>query len=698
MSGYIPANTYDPAPPEYDNNGYPLQQFPQPQHHQQQQQQQYHPGGTPYTPPAWSATTGFGYTGVGTSDQEALLKDQKLYQSTPSLSQTPTTPQTPYPGHPEHRESTLFHAPVNHALRHRYRKIKQFRRLFFRVITRWITSCVFSGAIIALLIYYASLGVLDKGQKYMFNALYLGASLLLALNIVASFKGMAGLFRWKVLASVSYGGHSAKELDLILGMSSYGTSTKLLKHWIGKSKYFILLLLWVILGVGAQVVLSLLGLTFSHESDGAQKTSPGTVNASDLNAFHISNNPVDIHWPWFHEQNYRSHLYGDISQVLGQMDDGGSIPIELDESMVDIIYMNTTNSFKYYFKEYNYQLHGKTLTAKTNRYVTVSAKCVWSSIVRGQEGGTNETVIININGSNTKSEEHNWANSNSGRLYFNPNVHANETERALLANESYTIDPNQFLCGPRCGLTYVYRFLHNDELNQNPLPPGDFFNCSTTISTVHNASLQQHILPDPVAVRAASSIGSNSIWTPYPEKKMAYQLDVFSSASPWDNWYNLTGESAAFSAEYNLARFAIGSIAVLDVNNPRIEIPGNRPWIGVFLQVKWRWVWVIIGSLLVSQLLLGIGTVIVANTVFCKDESFLSTARLLRPLMLRLGESGCAATGNEIAGLFGNTHLRYGVRRDAQGRNHLDVLLDTPVVEEGGWVNKGVGWPRGYYE
>ncbi|KAF8536250.1 hypothetical protein BDD12DRAFT_851796 [Trichophaea hybrida] len=692
MSGYIPANTYDPAPPEYDNNGYPLQQFPHPQQHQQQ----HHPGGAPYTPPAWSATTGFGYTGAGASDQEALLMDQKLYQSTPSLSQTPTTPQTPYLGRPE---STLFQAPVNHALRHRYRKIKQFRRLFFQVIKRWITSCVFSGAIIALLKYYVSLGVLDKGQKYMFNALYLGASLLLALNIVASFKGMAGIFRWKVLASVSYGGHSAKELDLILGMSSYGTSTKLLKHWIGKPKYFILLLLWVILGVGAQVVLSLLGLTFSHESDGAQKTSPGIVNASDLNAFYITSDPVDKQRPWFYEQNYRSHLYGDISQVLGQMDDGGSIPIELDESMVDIIYMNTTNSFKYYFNEYNYQLHGKTLKAKTDRYVTVSAKCVWSSIVQGQEGGTNETVII-YNGSSTTSEEHIWANSNSGRgttLYFNPNVHANETEFAILANETY-IDPNQYLCGPRCGLTYVYRFLHNDELNQNPLPPGDFFNCSTTISTVYNSSLQQHTLPDSVAVRAAASIGSNAIWTPYPDEGMAYQLDVFSSASPWDNWYNLTGESAASSAEYNVARFAIGSIAVLDVNNPRIEITGNLPWIGVFLQVKWQWVWVTLGYLLGSQLLIGIGTVIVANTVFCKDESFLSTARLLRPLMLRLGESGCAATGDEIAGLFGNTHLRYGVRRDAQGRNNLDVLLDTPVVEEGGRVSKGMGFPKGYYE
>jgi len=185
MSGYVPANTYDPAPPEYDNNGYPLQQ---------RFQQQYPVSGAPYSPPAWNAT-GYGYSGG--ADQEALLKDQKLYQGTPPLgAQTPTTPPTPFPtipgtegrpAQPEHRGSTLYRAPVNHTLRHRFRQIKQFRRLLTRVVSRLLISCLFSAAIVLLLKYYESLGVLNKKQKYMFNALYLGASLLLALNIVVCF-------------------------------------------------------------------------------------------------------------------------------------------------------------------------------------------------------------------------------------------------------------------------------------------------------------------------------------------------------------------------------------------------------------------------------------------------------------------------------------------------------------------------------
>jgi hypothetical protein len=60
---------------------------------------------------------------------------------------------------------------------------------------------------------------------------------------------MALIFRWRVLAGTSYGGHSATELDLILGMSSYGTSTRLLKHWVRKPKYFLLMGSWILLGI-----------------------------------------------------------------------------------------------------------------------------------------------------------------------------------------------------------------------------------------------------------------------------------------------------------------------------------------------------------------------------------------------------------------------------------------------------------------
>lgn len=237
------------------------------------------------------------------------------------------------------------------------------------------------------------------------------------------------------------------------------------------------------------------------------------------------------------------------------------------------------------------------------------------------------------------------------------------------------------------------------------MPNGDYYRCETTISPVQGATAPVHSMSDSVAQRSACAIGSSSVWTPYPEKDMAFQTSVYSSASRWDYWLDLNGTSATEVAAFNVGRFAIGSIATLDTLNPRVEIQGQRPWVGVFLQVKWTWVWVTIGFLLGGQIVVGMATIIAANNVFCKDSSFLSTARLLRPLVKRMGETGCAATGDEIAALFHNTHMRYGVRRGTDGTNHLDVLLDNPSYSSttaydpvSGAEIKFKKFPGGYYE
>lgn len=542
---------------------------------------------------------------------------------------------------------------------------------------------------------YESMDILNANEKHMFNALYLGVSLLLALNMVASFKTMADLFRWKVLASTTYGGHSAKELDLILGLSSYGTATILLKHWLRKPRYFFLLLFWIMLGIMAQAGLAMLGLTFNHDSEGAQKTSPGIVNATLLDSFHKTSPAI----PMYFEQNYLAHLYGDMSYNMREHSEGEPLPPNVDPGLIDIIYVNATNEFKYYFKEFAWRPHGEPRWARTKRYVTVSPKCSWSPIIKGQKGDGAVVIDLDGDGSGIHPTEHSWITGLTGQsttLYANPSINANETENMLL-NATLGIDIStgkfQPTCGSRCGLTLVYRFIREMELVRNPLPFGDFFNCKTTISTVQNALQPQHHLADKLAVRIASAAGSNAIWIFDPN--FTLQQTSYNSASRWDNWQGLSGKEATERAEYLVGRFAAGTIAMLDNNNPREEIPGQRPWEGVFLRVKWLYVWITFGILLGGQLLIGLVTMIKANTVFCKDSSFLSTARLLRPLVDRMGESGCAATGNEIAELFENTHMRYGVRRDG-GYNRLDILMDITKVE--GKFQGGVGFPRGYYE
>jgi hypothetical protein len=187
MSSYFPATAYEPVP-EYDHNGYPLQP---------QQSYSYEAGGTAgaqyASPPTWSQHTSYlSQTSTSYEDHEALLKQQQQQQQqqqqyTPQplqQSSQPETPQSAHPDAPTHRESLLFQPPVNHQLRHQYRKTKQFRRMFTRIMGRWLLSVAFAGAIVGIFILYERMGIQNANEKHMFNALYLGVSLLMALNMV----------------------------------------------------------------------------------------------------------------------------------------------------------------------------------------------------------------------------------------------------------------------------------------------------------------------------------------------------------------------------------------------------------------------------------------------------------------------------------------------------------------------------------
>jgi uncharacterized membrane protein YraQ (UPF0718 family) len=104
-------------------------------------------------------------------DHERLLKQQQQ-------------PSTPVIAQPAHRASLMYHPPVNHQLRHKHRKTKQFRQIFARIMGRWLLSGLFAAAIVGIFIMYEIMGVLNSHEKHMFNALYLGVSLLMGLNVV----------------------------------------------------------------------------------------------------------------------------------------------------------------------------------------------------------------------------------------------------------------------------------------------------------------------------------------------------------------------------------------------------------------------------------------------------------------------------------------------------------------------------------
>jgi hypothetical protein len=105
--------------------------------------------------------------------------------------------------------------------------------------------------------------------------------------------------------------------------------------------------------------------------------------------------------------------------------------------------------------------------------------------------------------------------------------------------------------------------------------------------------------------------------------------------------------------------------------------------------VNWTYVWLDLGFLLGFHFALAVITVFSANSVFQKDDSELATARLLRPIVDRLGGAGSGASGEEIAASL-NTKMTYGVRSNATGDvHHLDIGDDLETLKV---------FPKGYYD
>jgi hypothetical protein len=115
----------------------------------------------------------------------------------------------------------------------------------------------------------------------------------------------------------------------------------------------------------------------------------------------------------------------------------------------------------------------------------------------------------------------------SSSVYVNPYAKLNDTERIALGN--FTWDDKKYYCGPRCGYTLIYRFLHREEdWSLTKRPHGDFWNCTTEVSKMQNIrDPRWHNLSDNVAARAASSMGSSALPNFLGSEGMVYHTATY---------------------------------------------------------------------------------------------------------------------------------------------------------------------------
>lgn len=90
------------------------------------------------------------------------------------------------------------------------------------------------------------------------------------------------------------------------------------------------------------MILALLGLCYSHESDGAITTVPGLVNVTKLNVVACPPGKPGGCLPDSAEQNYRANLFGIMSE--GKVQWISKLPVTGDP---DLIHNWATNTWMY---------------------------------------------------------------------------------------------------------------------------------------------------------------------------------------------------------------------------------------------------------------------------------------------------------------------------------------------------------------
>ncbi|KAI5808030.1 hypothetical protein DFH27DRAFT_293035 [Peziza echinospora] len=541
-------------------------------------------------------------------------------------------------------------------LARRYSRKHQFFHLLEKIAVRLLWSILLSGAMIGTFKYFEGVKVLSDTEKNVFNMLSTGIYLTIGLNLAGAFKGMATMLRWKLLARKP---HNLKEVDLILGLNSLIKVARLGLNALGFGKplVFISCLIWILINCVARVSVALTGLTYSYDSAGAITTELGIVHVSEKTRFwplgKITDNPPE---PGAEFQT--AHFFGEYSALMADSSTEDDLH---GERMID--WNNQTMEWEYTFREWNPD-HPKLVT-KSDRKITAKATCDRYDMIEGQDGTKKDVKYYNATDHTVYDLQDIVVRGPGATVWANPRADIND-------NPIWSCN-----IGPRCTVLASFQYIDPAKETGN----GTLYRCAVNVGTVTNVKFPEHMIDDRMAWIAAGSIGLDG----FSDDPQDWLYQRYFLGTPF-------GRRAASDPEFMaklVSRFAIGTIATLDNDNPRVELVGNRPWAGVLFKVNWPQLYLILGGICIVQVVLGLIAVIWSNTVFVKDDSYLSTARLLRPLVERLGDSGCALTGKEIAATL-KTVMVYGVRTDSSGkRHHLDMGTDIVPISK---------FPLGWYD
>ncbi|KAI4946130.1 hypothetical protein J4E91_007573 [Alternaria rosae] len=501
--------------------------------------------------------------------------------------------------------------------------------------------------------------VLSKIDIRIFNSLTLGLSLCLGLNILASLKHYASVFRWSFLTRRYV---SLEVFDLILHLSSLAKVTKLMilsspgfrgKKWLRKFRWFkdvrddgtkwmwLACLAWLAINIGSQILVALLSLFWPMENSEIPLLSYGNVTVADLNDWYVDNPPreIDPDISLINETSLEAAwMYGMEAMAYPSFNLTGNI----DDMITDLSGLPGTPIYSgngaWHYRFFNRDpAHQWVNYLASSRNITVRASCEQLEVKDGTVHDVPDEALYIMARHQGDDDYVKWevTEQAGGSVTWMASVPEN--------------------CGPRCTNFTVMQLPESDKKHAR-VTTASLFLCNNTLGNVTSSYAPNDIVPrdpadfaavwgsDTFARTAAGAMGWTGIpWNLWFDR----QTRSYSQGTKWSPAHNI----AKSEVEDLLMRFTIGAVAAFDDHGIRYNVTHQTvvPSQGQQLDVDWSYIFSILGGICFIQFLALCLLGLFANRTIVRDESFFSMAMLLNPVVSRIGgDAAMVMSGDEI--------------------------------------------------
>lgn len=476
----------------------------------------------------------------------------------------------------------------------------------------------------------------------IFNALTIAISICLGLNLLTSLKRYAVILRWSILTK-SY--VSMEVFDLILGIDELTNVAKLFflsvpglrrPKWSmcgsilrkdtkpGTNGWYpFVCFIWLLINIGSQILVASLSLFWPMEPFQCQLTQYGNVSVADLSRW-INDTEIG-------SSQERAWRYG--------MDAQSWELFQANETKTDLStlpgtpFYNATGHYEYRFF-YRNLARPYDDYSQTNRSIQAMAICDKLKTDGKLHGNSTRYIRASIHGENRNVYIPTFGPGSISWI-----VHTKETEPC-----------------DRCANFDVLQLKELEGVANRTIKKTSLWSCKNTVSEVES-KFDDRMIGVPVDDKrvlstdefARTAAGAIS-WTGLTMNRWKdRQFRLYPRGTPWSPDY----EVDTTEIESIIMRHTIGAIAAFDDHGIRYDIHINDKDCdrqSQRLNVNWKWIASILGSIVLIQLTALCSLLKFANRAIVRDASYFSTAMLLRPVLNVLeGESGVMAmTGAQI--------------------------------------------------